>query len=46
MTHAFFMSNTFEVVGNDQMGMTIMIIIVGVALVFFARMSQNKGWIS
>lgn len=46
MTHAFFMSNTFEVVGNDKMGMTVMIIIVGVALVLFARMSKNKGWIS
>ncbi len=46
MTHAFFKSNTFEVVGNDQMGMSIMIVIVGVALVLFARMSQNKGWIS
>lgn len=46
MTHAFFMSNTFEVVGTDQMSMSIMIVIVGVVLVFFARMSQNKGWIS
>ncbi len=46
MTHTFFISTTFEVVGNDKMGMTIMIILVGVALVLFARMSQIKAWIS
>ncbi|MCK5441649.1 MAG: hypothetical protein KAJ23_07150 [Maribacter sp.] len=38
------MSTPFEVVGQDKMGITIMII--GMALGLFARISQNKGWIS
>ncbi len=46
MTYMFFLSNTFEVVGSEKMGMPIMIIVVGIALVFFAKSSQNKGWIS
>lgn len=46
MVYMFFMSNTFEVVGSDKMGMPILVIIVGVALVLFARSSQGKGWIS
>ncbi len=46
MVYLFFMSNTFEVVGSDKMVMPIIIIIIGVCLVLFAKSSQNKGWIS
>ena len=45
MSYMFFMSKTFEVVGSDKMGMPIMIIVVGIALVVFAKTSQNKRWI-
>ncbi len=46
MIYMFFLSNTFEVVGSDKMGMPILVIIIGVLLVLFARKSKNKGWIS
>jgi len=46
MTYMFFLSNTFEVVGSVKMLMPIMIIVVGIALVFFAKSSHSKGWIS
>ncbi|EAR01279.1 hypothetical protein [Maribacter sp. HTCC2170] len=46
MTYMFFLSNTFEVIGSDKMGMPIMIIIIGIALVLFAKSSIKKSWIS
>ncbi len=46
MTHMFFMSNAFEAVGSNAMVMPIMIIVVGVLLLLFARSSANKHWLS
>ena len=46
MTHAFFISSNFDVYGPGAMIMPIMVIIIGVALVFFARMAINRGWFS
>ncbi len=46
MTHSFFLSNNFEVYGPDKIIMPIMIIVVGVLLVLFARMAINRNWFS
>ncbi len=46
MTHSFFLSNNFEVYGPGKMIMPIMIIVVGVLLVLFARMAINRNWFS
>jgi len=46
MTHSFFFSNNFEVYGPDKMIMPIMVIVVGVLLVLFARMAINRNWFS
>lgn len=45
-TYVFFMSNTFEIVGNNAMYMPLLIVIVGFLLVFLARASTEKGWLS
>ncbi len=44
-TYLFFLSNTFEVMGNEAMGMPIMIVVVGIALVLFARSAIRKKWL-
>ncbi|WP_298475190.1 hypothetical protein [uncultured Maribacter sp.] len=46
MAHSFFISNSFEVYGPGAMIMPIMVIIIAIALVFFARKSQDRNWIS
>lgn len=46
ITYMFFMSNTFEVLGSNAMIMPIMIIVVGILLLLFARFSTNKHWLS
>lgn len=46
MSYVFFMSNSFEVYGPGSAIMPIMIIIIGVALVFFARSATHKHWLS
>lgn len=46
MYHSFFMSNNFDVYGPGAMVMPVMVIIIGVGLVLFARYSQKKHWIS
>ena len=47
MSYSFFMSNALEVYGTGQgMVMPLLIIVIGVVLVLFAKSSQNKGWIS
>ena len=47
MSYSFFMSNALEVYGTAQgMVMPLLIIVIGVVLVLFAKSSQNKGWIS
>jgi len=42
----FFLSNTFEVYGSEAMILPILVLIISVALVYFAGMSQKRGWIS
>ena len=47
MSYSFFMSNALEVYGTGQgMVMPLLIIVIGVVLVLFAKSTQNKGWIS
>jgi len=42
----FFLSNTFEVMGSENMIMPIFIIIISIALWLFARSSAAKNWIN
>lgn len=42
----FFLSNAFEVYGSGAMILPIMVIVISVALVYFARMSHSKGWLT
>ena len=44
--YQFFLSNTFEVVGSEAMFLPIMVIVIGVLLVWFAKSSERKGYIS
>ncbi len=45
--YAFFLSNTMEVMGGaSAMGMPIMIIVVAIFLVWYARRATTKGWLS
>lgn len=44
--YIFFLSDSFEVYGSGAMFLPIVVIVVGIALVYFARMAQNKGWLS
>jgi len=44
--YTFFFSNTFDVVGNNAMYLPIFIVIIGFLLVFFARASTDKEWLS
>ena len=46
MSYMFFMSDAFEIAGSGAMAMPIMIVVVGILLVFFARSSTNKKWLS
>ncbi|WP_276166848.1 hypothetical protein [Zobellia alginiliquefaciens] len=44
--YQFFLSNTFEVYGANAMVLPVMVIIVSVALVLFAKSCISKNWIS
>lgn len=46
LSHSFFMSNSFEVYGSGAMVMPVMILIVGIALVYFTNSALKKGWLS
>ena len=46
MAHSFFMTNSFEVYGPGAMIMPIMVILIAIALVFFARKSLDRKWIT
>ena len=46
LSHSFFMSNSFEVYGLGAMVMPVMILIVGIALVYFTNSALKKGWLS
>ncbi|MCM4152485.1 hypothetical protein DHD05_12855 [Arenibacter sp. N53] len=42
----FFLSNTFEVMGATAMLLPILIIVFGVALVFFTNLATKRNWLS
>ncbi|CAM3609772.1 hypothetical protein ZORO111903_13000 [Zobellia roscoffensis] len=44
--YQFFLSNTFEVYGSSAIYLPVMIIVVSIALVLFAKYCYSKGWIS
>lgn len=44
--YMFFLSNTFEVYGSVEMGLQIAVLLIGIALVYFARKSENSSWLS
>ncbi len=44
--HQFFMSNTFVVLGSKAMFLPIMVILIGILLVWFAKWAEKKGYIS
>lgn len=45
MFHSFFMTNSFEVFGPGGAIMPVMVIVIGIALLLFARSSAQKDWI-
>tara|TARA_R110002167_G_scaffold54785_7_gene156053 strand:+ start:3847 stop:4284 length:438 start_codon:yes stop_codon:yes gene_type:complete len=46
MSYLFFMSDTFAVLGDMAMIMPIAIILVGLALVFFADKANKNNWLT
>lgn len=46
MSYNFFMSDTFDVYGTSAMAMPIMIVVVGIALIFFSNLGIKKSWLS
>ena len=46
MSHALFISNSYDVFGPGGLAMTLSIIVVGLLLVLFARSARTKDWIS
>lgn len=44
--YMFFLSNTFEVYGSTEMVLQILVLIIGIALVYFAGIAQKRGWLS
>lgn len=45
MGYVFFMSDTLTVMGKSAMIMPIVVVIIGVVLLFFARMANNRNWL-
>lgn len=46
MTYNVFISNAMEVNGPGAVAMSIMTLIIGLGLVYFSRLSTQKGWLS
>lgn len=46
MFHSFFISNSIEVYGPGGMIMPVMVIVISVFLVWMAKYSSDRGWIS
>lgn len=44
--YSFFIANVMEISGILPVVMTILVIGIGIFLIWFARMSKDKGWIS
>lgn len=45
MIHSFFISKNLEVYGPGEISMPILIILIGIGLVFFARIATRKLWL-
>lgn len=45
MAHSFFLTNSLEVYGPGAVVMPIMVLIISIALIFFARKSADRNWI-
>lgn len=46
MVYSFFLSNSFEVYGLGAMVMPIMVLVIGVGLILFARKVSAKNWLN
>ena len=46
MSHAFFMTNSIEVMGASALVFPLVIIVIGIYLIWFANDAKQKGWIS
>ncbi len=46
MGHAFFIAHAYDVFGPGGIAMPIMIIVVAVLLVLFARHARRRGWLA
>mgnify|MGYP000589280540 CR=1 FL=1 len=46
MAHSFFISNSLEVYGPGAIIMPIMVLLIAIALVFFARKSSDRNWLN
>jgi len=44
--YMFFLSNTFEVMGSESMGLPIAVLVIAIGLVYFAKIAQKKGWLT
>ena len=45
-THMFFLSNTFEVLGNGAMVFPIIVLAIGLLLPWFSHWATKKGWLT
>lgn len=45
MGYVFFMSDTLAVMGNSASIMPIFVIVIGVALLVFAQLANNRNWL-
>jgi hypothetical protein len=46
MSHAFFLSNSFEVYGPGGLAMPVMVFLGGILLIWFSRMATAKSWLN
>lgn len=44
--YQFFMSNTYEVLGSTAMFLPILVILIGISLVWFAKRAEKNGYMS
>jgi hypothetical protein len=45
MTHAFLIANSFEVYGPGGLIMPVMVLVLSLCLVWFARRARMRGWL-
>ncbi|MGJ8662525.1 MAG: hypothetical protein ACSHWU_02695 [Marinicella sp.] len=46
MYHAFVIANSYEVFGPGGLIMPIMVVVIGIALIWFAMFASRKAWVS